>query len=57
MTSDLRRVLWLSEVRGSRFQGFVRVQVFIDPETQETRLEVEYSDRLGGVWSQMPHLG
>ena len=52
-----RSLLWLSEVRGSLSQGYVRVHAFVDPETLSVRLEVEHCDFLGMGWLPMPQIG
>jgi len=56
MGDPTRLVLWVSEVRGSPRQGFVRVHAFLDPETLSVRLEVEHCDFLGMDWVEMPQI-
>jgi hypothetical protein len=57
MSSEPQRVIWHSEVRGSKAQGYVRIQVFVHPETGQVRTEVEQSDFLGMAWNPMPQIG
>lgn len=54
MEHDFRGLLWHSEVRGSAETGYVRLHIFIDPETGEMRSEMEYAAALGLGWTTMP---
>jgi hypothetical protein len=57
MPDDVKQVLWHTEVRGSLSQGYVRIHVFIDPDSGVVRTEVEHADFLGMGWNPMPRIG
>lgn len=51
---ELGHILWHSEIRGSLTQGYVRIHVYLEPETGSMRTEVEHADFLGMGWVNMP---
>lgn len=56
MTNDKNFVEWNCEVFGSLRQGYVRVHVFIEPESGRVATRVEHTDFLGMQWLEMPQV-
>jgi hypothetical protein len=56
MQNEPSQVLWASQTHGSLNTGYIRVHTFFNLETQNFRIEVEYSDFLGMQWQTLPQI-
>jgi hypothetical protein len=53
MTNEPNFIKWSCDVFGSTKQGYVRVHVFVEPESGRLATRVEFSDFLGNPWQDM----
>lgn len=56
MEPDTRLILWASQMHGSAGAGYVRCSLFVDPETLESRIEIEHCSSLEQGWAILPRL-